>query len=46
MCNRVQLSIMAAWCRWHGKELDVGAIEWIRLYAGVFRQIMDRGSKS
>lgn len=40
MTNRIQALLIAAWCRLHGKTLEAGAIEWIRLYAGVFRSIM------
>jgi hypothetical protein len=43
MTNRIQLLLMTAWCKRHGKELEVGALEWIRLYAGVFRSMMAKG---
>ena len=43
MTNRMQLSIIRAWCRRHGKPLETGGLEWIRLYASVFRQIMNKG---
>lgn len=40
MTNRIQMMMMATWCKRHGKNLEVGGLEWIRLYAGVFRSIM------
>jgi len=43
MYNKVQLSIIKAWCKWHGKNLEAGALEWISLYAAAFRQIMNKG---
>jgi hypothetical protein len=43
MTNKIQLMSMAAWCKRHGKPLEAGCLEWIRLYAGVFRSIMNRG---
>jgi len=43
MTNKVQLSIIIAWCKRHGKPLEAGAIEWISLYAATFRQIMNKG---
>ena len=43
MTNKIQLMSMAAWCKRHGKPLETGGLEWIRLYASVFRQIMNKG---
>ena len=43
MTNRIQLLLMTAWCKKHGKDLEPGVLEWIRLYAGVFRSIMVKG---
>lgn len=43
MTNRIQLLLMATWCKKHGKEIETGGLEWIRLYAGVFRSIMVKG---
>lgn len=34
------MMMIATWCKKHGKDLETGALEWIRLYAGVFRSIM------
>jgi len=42
MANKIQALLMAAWCKRHGKDLETGSLEWIRLYAGVFRQIMNK----
>jgi hypothetical protein len=43
MINKVQMMLMATWCNKHGKELEDGGLEWIRLYAGVFRSMMAKG---
>jgi len=43
MTNKVQMMLMAAWCKKHGKELEAGGLEWISLYAGAFRSIMNKG---
>ena len=43
MTNIIQLMLMATWCKRHGKELEDGGLEWIRLYAGVFRSMMAKG---
>jgi len=40
MTNKVQMMMMTAWCKRHSKELEAGGLEWIRLYAGVFRLMM------
>ena len=43
MTNRIQLLLMATWCKRHSKDLEAGALEWIRLYAAAFRSIMAKG---
>jgi hypothetical protein len=43
MTNRIQLMLIATWCKHHGKALEAGAIEWIALYASVFRSITAKG---
>ena len=41
MCNNVQLAIIKIWCKRHSKDFESGGLEWIRLYARTFRQIMN-----
>lgn len=39
--NNVQLAIIKIWCKRHRKDFESGGLEWIRLYARTFRQIMN-----
>jgi len=41
VCNNVQLAIIKIWCKRHRKDFESGGLEWIRLYARTFRQIMN-----